>query len=166
MKRVIALSDSHEMTDRLREALALAFDRGPVDVLAFLGDGLAEWNMVSNEYLKRKPGLLAYGVKGNNDWSRDTPAEQCFLVNGVRFFLCHGQQYRVKYGLDMLRDAAREREAQVALFGHTHRTCMEWLDGRLFLNPGAICAYGPKAPCYADIRVEDDGRVQARLVSS
>ena len=47
MKRVIVVSDSHGMEDRLREILLRAFSLGPVDVIVFLGDGLAEWERVS-----------------------------------------------------------------------------------------------------------------------
>ena len=53
MKRVIVVSDSHGMEDRLRQVLQQAFSLGPVDVIVFLGDGLSELVLVRN------PGSLA-----------------------------------------------------------------------------------------------------------
>ena len=46
MKRVIVVSDSHGMEERLQEILLRAFSAGPVDVIVFLGDGLSEWERV------------------------------------------------------------------------------------------------------------------------
>ena len=46
MKRVIVVSDSHGMEDRLREILLQAFSLGPVDVIVFLGDA-GGWNFTT-----------------------------------------------------------------------------------------------------------------------
>lgn len=163
MKRIIAVSDSHGMAGQLRAALCHAFLQGEPDALVFLGDGLGEWQTVSAEFKRDRPRLCLYAVRGNNDWSESAPLLDTFTMDGVKFMLCHGHQYRVKYGLDRLMLAAAEQEAQVALFGHTHWGLVDYQYGCTFVNPGAICAWDKDAPQYADVRVLEGGKVRVNL---
>ena len=39
---------------------------------------------------------------------------------------------------DMLKGEARSRNAQVAMFGHTHRPCLEIESDLTVLNPGSL----------------------------
>ena len=50
--------------------------------------------------------------------------------------------FGVKRELTALADAARERGAQLALFGHTHVQCLETIGGVTLLNPGAAGRFG------------------------
>ena len=163
MKRLVAVSDSHGMEDRLRRVLTHAFSRGPVDALVFLGDGLGEWERVSQEFLYGRPQLRLYAVKGNNDYGREAPLCQLILVGGANILLCHGHTFHVKSGLYRLEFEAVEKNAQAALFGHTHLGHLDTAYGCLFLNPGAVCNYGDSMPVYGEVLVEADGRVRGRL---
>jgi hypothetical protein len=55
--------------------------------------------------------------------------------------------------------------AQVCVFGHTHRQSIDWIDGRLVINPGAA---GPRRfdlqPSVGVLRIEE-GRVEAELLA-
>lgn len=161
-KRVIAVSDSHGDVDALRDALTLAARRGQIDTVVFLGDGLSDFEAVRPSLMLQ--GVHCHAVRGNNDWGAAEATELLFMVNGVRFFACHGHTWQVKYGLDRLWYAAREREAQVALYGHTHR---EWIDlehGVHFINPGAVSERYPHTrAAYAEILVEENGFVRPAL---
>lgn len=163
MKRVIAVSDSHGMEARLRQVLQQAFSLGPVDVLVFLGDGLSEWERVSQEFLYGRPSLRLYAVKGNNDFGWDAPLTQVIAVGKAKLLLCHGHTFHVKNGLYHLEFEAADQDVQAALFGHTHLGHLEYANGCLFLNPGAVCNYGPNLPVYAELLVSDDGTVHASL---
>lgn len=100
MKRVIVVSDSHGMEDRLREILLRAFSLGPVDVIVFLGDGLAEWERVSQEFLYGRPSLRLYAVKGNNDYGWEAPRHACDLRGQCASFCsANGHTFHVKNGL-------------------------------------------------------------------
>ena len=85
-------------------------------------------------------------------------------MGGVRFFACHGHTRYVKYGLERLWFAAREREAQVVLYGHTHAADIEIEYGMFMINPGAVCDRRAKRSAYAEICVEDNGAVLPQLV--
>lgn len=164
MKRVIALSDSHGNEQALRDGIAQALQMGGIDALVFLGDGLEDLQAV-------KPMLAANGaqtkvvaVRGNNDWRYAANDEETFVISGARFFACHGHTLRVKYGMERLCFTAREREAQVALFGHTHQSMLEYQYGIWFVNPGAVGDARRRGFAYAEMLVDDDGRVRANLV--
>lgn len=161
-KRIIAVSDSHGDAEGLRAAFAQAAGHGKIDAAVFLGDGHRDFEQVKPMLISQ--GTECYAVKGNNDWSSDEANEIVFSINGVRIYACHGHARQVKYGLDRLWFAAREREAAVALYGHTHREKIEIEYGMYLINPGAVCErYKPRS-AYAEIIVEDNGFVQAQLV--
>jgi len=161
-KRVIVLSDSHGAEADLRAALDQAVRHGKVDAVVFLGDGMSDFESLQPWLLAR--GTVFYAVKGNNDWSSSEMTEIVFTVNGVRFFACHGHTRYVKYGTDRLWYAAREREAKVVLYGHTHCEKVEDSYGVTMINPGAVCERYKRRSAYAEVIVEDNGFVQAGLV--
>ena len=163
MKRVIVVSDSHGMEERLQEILLRAFSAGPVDVIVFLGDGLSEWERVSQEFLYGRPSLRLYAVKGNNDFGWDAPVCQVISVGKAKLLLCHGHTFHVKNGLYHLEFEAADQEVQAALFGHTHLGHLEYANGCLFLNPVAVCNYGSSSPVYAEVLISDDGAVRGQL---
>lgn len=160
-KRIIAVSDSHGDNQALCEAFEQAKRMGRIDVAVFLGDGISDFE-------KLRPWLMAdgtdcYAVRGNNDWSSQEPSEIVFRVNGVRIYACHGHNRYVKYGLDRLWYAAREREAQVVLYGHTHQEKVDLEYGMTLVNPGSAGERRKNRCAYAEILVEDNGFVQACL---
>ena len=69
--------------------------------------------------------------------------------------------------LDRLRRnlrRARELEAQVVLFGHTHEAFYEYRDGIHFLNPGSLGSpRGPLYPTYGVIDIQGKSLVCAHL---
>ena len=151
MKRVIALSDSHGDKAALRAAVEQALRVGPVYAAAFLGDGLSDFAAV--QPLLMEAGALCHAVRGNNDWGSREELAVSFLVNGVRFYACHGHEWHVKYGLDRLCYAAMECQAQVALYGHTHHAQVDLERGMYLVNPGAVCdRYGVDAIRYFLLR--------------
>ena len=75
-----------------------------------------------------------YAVRGNNDiWQRglkDLAGFLRFQIGGVSFFMTH-DRWDVPRNLDGV---------DAVICGHTHRWSEEWIDGRLWLNPGS-CGY-------------------------
>lgn len=162
MKRAIALSDAHGDIRSLTEAIEQAQRAGKVDAAVFLGDGVNEFERVRP--LLEEKGTQCYVVCGNNDWGCREMQEVTFTVGGVRFFACHGHTRYVKFGLDRLYLAALEREAQVALYGHTHIAHIDSERSIYMINPGAVCERRSHSAAYAEIIVEDNGWVRAQLV--
>lgn len=77
-------------------------------------------------------------VLGNNDYFvSGVPYERVFTLGNKRIFLTHGHKYGVKMGLYSLSLAAKQQNADICIFGHTHSKFFE-KDGELVLfNPGS-----------------------------
>ncbi len=132
--RILVVSDVHGRG----HALAQAIEQQPAaGTVIFLGDGLRQAEDAAEQY----PDRTFYMVPGNCDFGSSLlpVREECF--GGQRFYFTHGHLHDVKYGLYRLEMAARQAEAQVVLFGHTHTPMEEYVDGLYMLNPGSL-GYG------------------------
>jgi putative phosphoesterase len=156
--RIGVVSDSHGHVPALRYALAALMRGGPLDALCFLGDGAGDLRALgSADGLPR----AVYAVRGNNDLFADLPDQLTLTLGGQRFLLTHGHRERVKLHRLQLLLRAQEEEAQVVLFGHTHRAECGYEQGVLLLNPGAVC--GARGAC-ALVTVEQ-GRIRPQMVA-
>ena len=108
-----------------------------------------------NKLAARFPDIPLEAVCGNCDFDRETE-EKVILVENKRIFLCHGHRYHVKSGYLNLQYAAREKEADLVLFGHTHRIFYEQHNGLSMLNPGSIGEPRyPGKPSYGRVIIEN-----------
>lgn len=129
--RILAVSDIHGRNDTLEQVL----DRHPdIRTVIFLGDGFDG----VQEVAERHPSHTFICVPGNCDHAPLTPAVTVEMLGSKRFFITHGHKYNVKYGLYTLELAARERQADIALFGHTHQPLCDYADGLYLCNPGSL----------------------------
>lgn len=115
----------------------------PPDALIHLGDmGTTAWVEAAASILP----ILS--VAGNSDFSRAAaPACRVFQAGDLRFACVHGHLQQVKQGLGALVRLADACEADVVLFGHTHRYFSDIAvspSGRriLLLNPGSAHGFG------------------------
>ena len=153
--KVCVCSDSHGRSERLIEVL----NREQPELCFFLGDGARDLEAARTQF----PRLVFYAVRGNCDLRSRLPQELVCAVGGVTVFVAHGHRYEVKHdhSLRALRRAAREADADVVLFGHTHLPALERHAVVLFLNPGSL---GGVRRSYGVLTLED-GRVRAELKS-
>ena len=144
--KLLVLSDSHGTLDKMERALAL---ESP-DVVIHLGDYYRD-----AEALRKKCGCPVVNVHGNCDMVRNAPAFHMETYEGYRFFMTHGHHYNVKSGLLSLFLAAREQQADMILFGHTHIPYCDMEDGIWILNPGSCKGFPPAT--YGIIIIDDNG---------
>ena len=94
------------------------------------------------------PGVV-YVVRGNNDrdWASDIPYILKMELFGRKFFMTHKK-----------KDIPAEVDADVVIYGHSHRYAQDYIDGTLYLNPGSC---GPRrfnqAITMAVLTVPEDG---------
>lgn len=134
--RILVVSDTHGN----ETALCRVIEAQPTArVVIHLGDGVEEAESAAHAYPDRKFHL----IRGNNDGiaGRHYPTSEELLLGGKRLFCTHGHGYRVKLGLYDAVCAARERGADMLLFGHTHQPLTDYEDGLYLLNPGSL-GYG------------------------
>jgi putative phosphoesterase len=91
-------------------------------------------------------------VKGNNDFYLDLPTERLIEFQGLKILLTHGHLQNVKYGLNELILMAKEMDADICIFGHTHDPFYRRMDNIIFINPGALT--GQKEKTYAIYEAE------------
>ena len=106
---------------------------------------------------QRFAGLDIRFVAGNCDFDSEAPARGLVSANGVRIFYTHGHRYGVKYTYAQLVAAAAAENAQLALFGHTHRPVKLNEGGIVLLNPGSVALSERGALCFGIVDVSENG---------
>ena len=139
--KILVLSDSHSGLRFMNHCI----DRVEPDVLIHLGDYYEDGETLAEEY----PDLPLYQVAGNCDRYRCPPDAREIMVpwiGGVRFYMTHGHKHYVKQSIHRLLKDARDWDAKVVLYGHTHvPNCYQDIDGLWILNPGSCGYYGGSA---------------------
>ena len=134
---ILVVSDTHGNQRTMREAI---FRQGSFDCLIHLGDGVQDGIAVAGEL-----GIPFYGVCGNEDFNVAAPETLRLVLGSWTFFLMHGHQLDInayqsgqvwESHLAAMADCARKKEAQVFLFGHTHRPLLKEVNGTVIVNPG------------------------------
>ena len=147
--KVLVVSDTHGRDESLEMAVAL---EQPFDYLIHCGD--VEGREFFIEALAECPCTI---VAGNNDFFSELPREEEFFVGGSHIFITHGHYYYVSMNENRLKEEAKGRGVDIAMYGHTHRPALSQEDGVTILNPGSI-AYprqtGRKAS-YMIMEVQD-----------
>ena len=157
MLRALVLSAIHGDATGLRWLLEQVWkDVGPIDAYLCLGDGVRDFERVENFIRQRDEHTVMYAVKGNNDWC-DAPTKRIIDLGGVRIFMTHGHEQRVKSTMIYLREAVREADCAVGLYGHTHCPDIE-MNVPLIVNPGAV---GRDRCALLEI---EKGKARARLL--
>ncbi len=72
---------------------------------------------------------------------QEQPEMLIHLGEKYRVLICHGHTYGVKQSLLPAGLAAEEQNADLFLFGHTHKPLVDHHGRALFLNPGTIGSY-------------------------
>lgn len=132
--KLLILSDSHRKMDYMY----LAVEQVQPDHIIHLGDHDRDAMRLAERY----PELPMWSVSGNCDYGAG-PERIVDTLEGARFYVVHGHTLRVKSGLLRAELAAREAEANVLLFGHTHSALCDWHNGLWIVNPGTCSGMGP-----------------------
>lgn len=143
--KLIVFSDSHRELGHMRDVI----EREKPDYVFHLGDHDTDAEAISREFQM----LPVAAVRGNCDGWSDAPENLTPVLDGMRFFLCHGHRYGVKHSISTAIYAAMEAEADVLLYGHTHIPAQEELNGLIVLNPGS-CGYESR-PTYGFFLIEN-----------
>lgn len=155
--KILVVSDTHGCMTNFDLVIK---EEAPFDLLLHLGD-----SEDCEDYIEAVCDCPVEIIAGNCDRSLHLWRECVFTLRGHTFFMTHGHNYSVKRGMDKLKEAARQRSADVVLFGHTHEPYLMQEGGTLFLNPGSLSFPRPytSRPSYAVIQMGKDGEIKAEL---
>ena len=154
------VSDLHCNIDGLDRALAIM---GPIDALLCLGDSIYEYSF-SNEVIGRLRELDALTILGNHeevflgtagararsradidrsllDWLAARPHRHELQIDGRRILMVHSTPWEPRGSYVLPHSAALERfgkaDADIVLYGHTHRQLVRRIGRVLVVNPGS-----------------------------
>ncbi len=160
--RIGVLSDTHGDKKAIALAMAELQREGPLDALCFLGDCVDDLRQIEKRILLQEEATTRICiVRGNNDFLSDFPDAYMLHMGGLRLLCVHGHLQRVKSQRLALVLCAQEAEADIVLFGHTHRPECGYEQGILLLNPGAASG---SAPTCALLTLREGG-VEPRMIS-
>lgn len=154
MKKILIFSDSHSDINRCIDIIRSA---GAVHAVIHAGDCTSDAEDLSYIY----PDIPIYYVKGNNDFFSNAPSNMTVMIDGVRIFIAHGHEERVKYESDYrtLKAKAKAASADLAVFGHTHISYISYDGGITAVNPGSIRF----TATYAVAEI-DSGKVNVKIM--
>ena len=143
--KILVISDTHGDKKRMEHVIA---SNGDVDLIIHCGDSELEATYFDNKGIQI--------VRGNCDFDEHYPEERILELNKERFLVVHGHKHNVKNTLMPLFYRAKEAEATVVCFGHSHLLGAELQDGILFVNPGSLTnPRGRKEKSYALLEKND-----------
>ena len=116
--KLLVFSDSHGRLEPMQSIIEAHADS--VDAILHLGDGAAEVLTLRAKY----PHIPIHAVTGNCDsytYSEfDITQDKCLTLGGYTLYLCHGDRFGVGGGTAALAAYAAFKNADIALYGHTH----------------------------------------------
>jgi len=129
------ISDTHisDKNQHLPRAVLDAFKH--VDLIIHAGDIVCL--AVIDELKSACPEVMV--VAGNMDQEevkKKYPVKQVLEFAGYRVGLMHGSGPAVNL-VSLLKDAFKEDDCDLIIFGHSHKAMNEAVDGVLFFNPGS-----------------------------
>lgn len=146
--RILVISDSHGSLRNIEKAIEAQPDAKNI---IFLGDGEKDIEEASYIYNDRN----FYVVKGNCDFFSNEKASDVVTINGTRIYFTHGNYMR---DVENLVQSAKQGNAQIALYGHTHIAYTNYFDGVYVMNPGSITAPRDQSRgSYGIIDITDGG---------
>ena len=152
--KIMVVSDSHGQHKWLSKALAEA---GPIDMFIHLGDVEGGESFLMDTVTCEK-----HIVRGNNDFFSDLPREEEFFIGEKKIFITHGHNYFVYLNTNRIKEEGEHRQADIVMFGHTHKPVLEQSEHITLLNPGSISfpRQAGKLPTYCIMTLSEAGEIE------
>lgn len=153
--RVLVVSDSHGRNDNLLHVM----EKVKPDLMLHLGDSEDEDDLIS-----AYADFPVVYVRGNCDYG-DLPITEEINLGCHRALLTHGHYFGVRLGLEGLTDAAKERNCDIAMYGHTHLPEITEDAGVTVYNPGSISLprQDGREPTFIVIDIDKQGELHPAL---
>lgn len=155
--KILIVSDTHRKNDNFLKAL----DRcKPVDMVIHCGD------IEGSEYLiSEASGCPVEMVAGNNDYFSDLPRERCFTIGKYKVWVTHGHNYYINMENETIKQIARQKGADIVMYGHTHKPVIKVEEDLIIINPGSLTypRQEGRRPSYILMDIDEKGDANFRL---
>jgi putative phosphoesterase len=128
--KILVVSDTHRHDENLVEVIGKV---EPIDYLIHLGDAEG-----SEDYIRQIADCPVSIVCGNNDFFSNLEIEEIIELGNHRIFITHGHYYCVGAGTSVLKQEARKKSCDIAMYGHTHCPVIDQKDEITVINPGSL----------------------------
>lgn len=155
--KILVVSDTHGHNENLWKAIKA---EEPFDMMIHCGD------IEVDQYVVRdNVDCALHMVAGNNDYDPDLDRIKAFDIGKHRAVLTHGHRYRLYEGMSQLDFLARENQADIVFFGHTHVPVIKNEGGIYFINPGSLTYPRQlgRVPTYIVMTLDANGDVDFQL---
>ena len=119
--------------------------------------GLGDFDV--NEYELNERDVV--GVKGNSYFDSDYPIDRFTEIEGFKILFTHGHTHNVRPSRLSLKLFAKENNAQIVFYGHTHIARIEEDSNIYLINPGSISI--PFFPLYPTFAIMDIDKNKANI---
>lgn len=156
--KIIVISDTHGLVSD--SYLSKVREVNDAEILIHVGDTTKDAKEIADE-LK----LDLVNVKGNCDY-KDMSTEEIIEIElaGKNFFITHGDKMGIKGTLEVIKYESGKNNADVVIFGHTHKPFKEIIDGVLYFNPGSpSCPRENSKRSFGVIEIKD-GDIKSEIV--
>lgn len=128
--KILIVSDTHRYHENYLSVLKRV---APVDMVIHCGD------IEGGEYtVAQSAGCPVQMVQGNNDFFSDLPREKEFQIGKYKVWLIHGHTYGVSVSNNLIKAEAKDRGADIVMYGHSHKPIVDIDDGIIAVNPGSL----------------------------
>lgn len=146
--RLLVFSDSHGSGGILDRIIR---SESEAKHIFFLGDTVDDIEDLTYEYTDRHFHIAG----GNCDGFCGYPEYDIIKLYGVNILYTHGHTFGVKASCDRLLEFAQNVGAQAVLYGHTHKSEIDYKNGVWIVNPGSVSRPVGGIPTYAVIDIKD-----------
>lgn len=131
---ILIFSDTH---GNVEDPIEVIRQEKSVGAVIHAGDFERDARTIQDAY----PNIPVYSVPGNCDILSDSPTELTTVIGGKKIFITHGHTYNVKFGLSRILNKASYEDYDLIVFGHTHKSIIEYAGSAIVVNPGSIKGY-------------------------
>ncbi|WP_068983907.1 MULTISPECIES: metallophosphoesterase [Lysinibacillus] len=143
--QILVMSDTHGDSDVIEKVRGFYPN---IDTFIHCGDSELPFSHKVLDGMKK--------VRGNCDIDQAFQDEAVFDIEDVTVFVTHGHLFNVKTSILSLSYRAKEVDAQIVCFGHSHILAAEMIEDVLFLNPGSLLKpRGRKEKSFALVEIEN-----------
>lgn len=138
------ISDTHRKVKKASRAINSLIKDG-AEFLIHAGD-IVELDILE---LLRDSSLKYVAVYGNNDAHLAEYHSEFKLVQEPYYFTLNGTSFKLMHLPFYLIP-----DANIVIYGHTHKSSVEFVSGTLFLNSGEVCARNKPISEWAMLEIE------------
>lgn len=158
--KIGVISDTHipDRCDHIPAVILEAFKH--VDMVLHAGD-LANLDALKELESVCPKVFVVCGNMDSKEVAKKYPLKQVIEVSGFKIGLMHGYGHPQNL-VSVLKDAFKNDNCNIIVFGHSHKPMNENSEGVLFFNPGTATDFSAECNSYGILEIND--AIDAKII--